>query len=733
MMRKAGVPAILIGLCIVLYFAVFIRPGLADLGRGSLESSIDLHSYFLPRFRLGSELLLRGHLPIWNRFEYGGIPLLATGQPAALYPPKIVLFGFLPQISAFWIFMVSHFVALAAGFLFFLRDRDIHGIPAFVGAALVVFPVPLLDSNYHPNRIANLAWVPLLYVLSSRVARGSVRAFGALAVVVALQLTAGYPEVSIDIGLLLAAHAIGAYLMREWAKPPWKVVPVLGLAFAVGGVAAALQLLPIAELGQVASRDVLVQSGRTAVLGGPRTPLLLVPGFIPFVLVGFAVRKGRLAALGFAICAFVSGGGWRLLSAVPGFGMIRFGFTWVFLAPFFLAWAGAAGCDAVLNPRVVGDRARRAARWLVAAGGITLAVCWALEWRRLAGPSPASAPLPWSVNVGSAAVAALGIAGGIALAVTALLSPVRPETWVPALFVLTVAHLRAFPFGAPPAPFSRPSPTGIVAKLHGKPHEIRSRVLSPDDILYGYEITDRLPSPLGAEISFMPWRYRRIGAELGYLTMFASLDWEKAARATGFFDAMDVAYVAAPSAMAHLFIESGFRMSRGRENLALLENDHHMGHAWINYAVRSLPSEDDALHYVLGSEFDPHREVVLEESTERSYPGTSELPADPPEAEQHPKGATEFHVNLPRPGILVFSESAYPGRTAAVDGKPAKILRADYVLCAVELSEGWHRVTFEYDPPSVRRGLWLSAFGCAAILGLLLYGMFGKRRAFWAC
>src|SRR5204863_7750667 len=102
-------------------------------------------------------------------------------------------------------------------------------------------------------------------------------------------------------------------------------------------------------------------------LGGPRTPLLLVPGFIPFVLVGFVVRKGRLATLGFLICAAVSGGGWRVLSAVPGFGMIRFGFTWVFLSPFFLAWAGAAGCDAIVNAGVIGDKARRAAMWFVTA------------------------------------------------------------------------------------------------------------------------------------------------------------------------------------------------------------------------------------------------------------------------------------------------------------------------------------------------------------------------------
>lgn len=721
----------LIGLCIALYFAVFIQPGLVDLGRGSLESSIDLQSYFLPRMSLGSELVFQGHLPSWNRFEYGGIPLLATGQPAALYLPKILLFGFARPTTAYWAYLILHYAALAVGFLLFLRDRGIHGVPAFVGTALLAFPIPLLESNYHPNRIANLAWMPVLYILTDRVVRGSILAFGGLALAVAMQLTAGYPEFSIDIALLLSAHAVGAFVIREWTCPPWKIVPVLAAAFSIGALAAALQLLPLAELGHVAAREVLAQQGRTGGFeGGPKTPFLVVPGLVGFSLIGFFVPKARLAALGFAICAFISGGGWRLLSVVPGFGMVRFGLTWVFLGAFFIGWAGAAGCDAVVNEGVIGDRARRAARWFVASTALAIATCWAVEWRRLG--RPLSSPLPWSINVGSEAAAALGVAGGVAIAVTALLLVKRHFAWAAATLLVTFAHLRAFPFGAPPAPFARPSRTGVVAKLHGKPHLIRGRVLSPDDVLYGYEITDRLPSPLGVEISFMPQRYRRIVHELGYLTMFASIDWGRVAGAPGFLDAMDVQYVAAPHAATPALASNGWRMLRATREHALFENEHHMGHAWINYAVRRVQSEGEALETVLGSDFDPHHEVIVEEPTARVYPEVSEFAADPPEFEQHPQGTTEFHVNLPRPGVLVFSESAYPGRIATVDGQEARILRADYVLCGVELGAGFHKVRFVYDPPSLRWGARLSVLGVAGILALLLYGAFGKRRTFWA-
>lgn len=735
MFRKAGpfaVPAVLTWVSVALFFSVFIRPGLVDRGRASLESSIDLENYFLPRYALGSEFVFHGHLPVWNRFEYGGIPLLATGQPAALYPPKILLFGLFSPVTAYWIFIVGHSFLLATGFLLFLRDRKITGIPAFVGAMLAVFPVPLLDSNYHPNRIATLAWVPVLYILTERVVRGSVLAFALLALTVAVELTAGYPEVSIDVGLLLAAHAIGAFVLKEWKRPPWQVLPVVGAAFAIGAVAAALQLVPLGELGRVAAREVMAQHGRAAILGGPRTPLLIIPGFVAFVLVGFVVPKGRLGTVGFLICAFVSSGGWRFLRVVPGFGMIRFGFTWMFLAGFFLAWVGAAGCDAVLHPGAIGERSRRVARWVVAAGGVALAVCWALEWRRLAGAT-SSQPPPWALNVGSTTVAFLGVAGGLSILVTALVAPARAEAWIPCLVLLTIAHLRAYPFGAPTAPFGPPAPKGIVASLHGNPSAIESRVLAPDDILYGYEITDRLPSPLGAEISFMPWRFREIGRELGYITMFALIDWSKVVRAGGFLDAMDVGYLAAPKTFTSLLVGSGYRLLGSGETVGLFENKRHMGHAWVNHGVRTFRSAHAALEYVLGPEFDPRREVVLEETTSADYSNGANLPADLPEHEERTDTTATFEVRLREPGVLVFSESAYPGRAATVDGVPAKILRANYVLCAVELPRGTHRVKFLYDAPSIRWGGRLSAVGCAGILALFFYRAFGKRRTFWAC
>src|SRR5262249_54384701 len=131
----------------------------------------DYQSYFLPKFMYGSEELRHFRFPLWNPYEYGGVPFFATAQPAVLYPPKALLFAFLRPDRAYWAFMALHFVGLAVGFVLFAREQGISGPPCFVGAAAWTFATPVLISNYHPTRIALLVPVPFVFLLVERMAR----------------------------------------------------------------------------------------------------------------------------------------------------------------------------------------------------------------------------------------------------------------------------------------------------------------------------------------------------------------------------------------------------------------------------------------------------------------------------------------------------------------------------------------------------------------------------------
>jgi hypothetical protein len=196
-------PALLLVALIVAFFAYFVRPGLIDQGRGSLATSSDFHGYFLPRFIHGSRALLSGEVPLWNRFESGGMPFLATMQPATFYPPKVLFYGLLPPEPAHWAFLVFHYLLAAGAFFAFLAGSGSSGVGAFVGAAVWVFSTPILASNYHPIRIASLVWMPVVFLLSKRAASGDRKALAALALAVTFQIFAGYPEFSLDLGLMV--------------------------------------------------------------------------------------------------------------------------------------------------------------------------------------------------------------------------------------------------------------------------------------------------------------------------------------------------------------------------------------------------------------------------------------------------------------------------------------------------------------------------------------------------
>lgn len=716
-------PALVLFACVAAFLGYFIRQGLVDAGT-SLRTSYDFHSYFLPRFVLGSRELFAGNLPVWNRFEYGGLPLLATAQPAALYPPKALLFGLFAPLTALWIYFVLHYVALVGSFLLFARQRGLGPVATITGALVWVFSPPLLLSHFNPVRIANMVWMPLLFVLSERVAKEKGHAvFGGLALVVALQLVAGYPEATIDTALLVALDAIVSYATKRWEDPPWRTLPQIGAAFVLGAVTAGAQMFPLAELAAIAQREnvsnAAYQPGRDLF----STLTSTVPTLAVFIVFGLFIKRARGAMAGFALCMLMGEGGWLLLRRLPGFSMTRFPFVWVFLLVFYFAWLAAESVEGLARGEGISPRARKAGLVIAGVFGLLTVVAFALEAH---GFVTGAVHTEFVARYLGSPVAAILGAIGAALLVAAAVLTFRGRSaswaWVAAPAVLTLAHLAGYPYGNVPSPFTRPSKHGQIASLHGDPASIDGRALSLYDLLYGYEITDEIPSPLGVEFSFLPYRYRLLLLRLKFLPTYATIDWDLLLSARGFLDAMDVELITAHPAQIKDLAELGFRPLRRSGVALLLANDARMGHAWVTRGVRRVSGDEAALAAVTGESFDPRRAVLLEGPTRHGYPEADLAEPVRPRAERRQSATdVEFDVELDRPGIFVHSETYYPGWVATVNGRPAPLHVGNYVLRAVELEAGRSTVRFQYRPASVRYGLLSSALGGAVILALFVF------------
>jgi len=87
-----------------------------------------------------------------------------------------------------------------------------------------------------------------------------------------------------------------------------------------------------------------------------------------------------------------------------------------------------------------------------------------------------------------------------------------------------------------------------------------------------------------------------------------------------------------------------------------------------------------------------------------------------------------IEVETPGPALVRLADLWYPDWTATVDGRPTAVLRADYLLRAVAVPAGRHRVMFRFRSPALARGLTISVVCLVVTLGLLGLSFWWRRR-----
>jgi len=87
----------------------------------------------------------------------------------------------------------------------------------------------------------------------------------------------------------------------------------------------------------------------------------------------------------------------------------------------------------------------------------------------------------------------------------------------------------------------------------------------------------------------------------------------------------------------------------------------------------------------------------------------------------------QIEASLDRSGILVLNDTAYPGWTANVDGRPSAWVEANYMFRGVFLPPGKHAVRFRYQPKSFRIGATISGLTLAALFVIGLVSPLRRR------
>jgi hypothetical protein len=88
------------------------------------------------------------------------------------------------------------------------------------------------------------------------------------------------------------------------------------------------------------------------------------------------------------------------------------------------------------------------------------------------------------------------------------------------------------------------------------------------------------------------------------------------------------------------------------------------------------------------------------------------------------RNSVTIEVEAPSPGLLYCGDNIADGWHAEVNGRPASIMTANYAYRAVAVMAGRSIVQFDYWPPGLTRGLWVSSVSA----GLCLMAVIGGWR-----
>jgi hypothetical protein len=157
----------------------------------------------------------------------------------------------------------------------------------------------------------------------------------------------------------------------------------------------------------------------------------------------------------------------------------------------------------------------------------------------------------------------------------------------------------------------------------------------------------------------------------------------------------------------------------------VFENRSAFPRAFIVHAYQLCPDRKSAFEAV-GSyrQADFASRVVLESPPPAVYADQAPTPAGPGRRRVERIAVRTNHVEIDvetdRKGFLVISDSYHPHWQATVDGEAVEILRANYIMQAIPLAQGRHKVRLQFRSRMLTAGILFTAAGWLVLAGLLV-------------
>lgn len=763
--------ALLLAAAVALFFAPAFHPGLQFLHRDQGRLHQPLKAYVAGE-------LARGHVPQWIPELGLGMPVVAGTADGMQHPFHLLLLALPFELGLkLWLVLSVWLAGLGAAAL--ARRLGCDPPAALVAGAAFAFSGFVVSSTDNMVYLSAMALVPWLLAAGlAHAARGGAWRLLGVGGASFLCAAAGDPQ---GWGIAVALLPLAPWLAPE-PSPGWRTRLARGAAAVAASLAgAAPVLLPLALWAPASSRAdgfdwivhlqyalLPVRLAELVIPGllrdaepGPTSPLYMAYAGdattpLPWILSQYAgasvaalaalsarTARGRwllgLAALAAWSALGRHGGFGQLAQALPVLGSLRYWEKmtgWLHLG---LALAAAAGAQSLLRD----GAPRRLPAWLGGAAALLGALAAAAH---LAPAAVARWAAPPGGDLGAAARLTANLAGGALHAALALLLlagaaalAARPRGRAAALAPLALAAAVAADAGGAnlqayvlsPAAIA-PGGGPIVEALRRQPG--RPRVVTPFEIppvrVAGLSPAEAV-ALVGARTATSGWN---VGLRLGNVDYYTGMPparpsrWRRRTGAlgmlpgAGMFAATHVAIPGPAARAAEAGLPGPWRVAAEDPALgATLLEVPHRPRAYLAGRLRAVDRRA-AMEFVLDGRNAVGDETVVESPVPSGHDGTrgrAEVVDDRAEA-------VEVALEAERAGLLVLNDAVTPGWTAEVDGRPAEIVPANYLVRGVWVPAGAHRVTFRYRTPGLLEG-WL-VLGAGG-LGLALLAWRERRAA----
>jgi hypothetical protein len=720
-LRRLAAPAVLIVIGILFHWRLVLTNQYTWL------ESPDMGTLVLPWLQLQASEWHQGRFPMWDPYSWTGQPLFGQGQPGAAYPLNWLMFwmplndhGWLRQDVLHWYYVLIH--CLAALTLYALARELGRSRGASILAGCVFSLGGYVAYTDWPQMLNGAVWAPLVILYLFRVARGERLLASSLlsGFFLGVAWLTGHHQLPLLVSL--TALAMWIWIAATGAQSRIRIAKLAFCAFAITGLTSAFQTLPMAEYGRQAVRWVGGENpiglGET-VAYELHKPYSLKPISILGLVIPGIEHNAYDSFIGSAAITLA------LLGAI---------LAWKDRRVQWLAGMSLAGLLYALGPNSIFhgvlyavvpmiEKARvPAAGSLIFALGLAPLAAFGIDRLHLPESFALSRRAGWILS-GCAAVLMFGSLFFYAAKVTPAISDNRMviTAFVAVLLAAILAGLRSGGISVRAAkvaavglvlfelgnmtdywlPFAGDKDHSIYLNKMAGNFDVARYIKSQGEFARFTYDSDTIPYNIGD--------WYGIEAFNAYTASVPASLWAQEVFSARVQDILGIRYYLGKTPAR----PDQKQVFQGQGGVNVYENLQAFPRVWSVHNLRRVLGTKQAHDILMDDGFDAHKTVLLIGDTP---PRLANCSADEVWMPHHEPNYVRIEANMQCKGMVILTDAWFPGWSATVDGKRAKIEKAYGMVRGVVVDQGAHIIEMRYRPWSVYLGGALSLLAAAMVI-----------------